>query len=190
MKKISMFKKSLVFATVIVALGASTAFAMHHNSKMDKPMYRTQNKQMLMQHKKYKVSPVATLAKLVNKPIKAVVKELRMEYLDSYQYAKMHGVLNKYKVERMFVAKENVKRAVATGRISSFESKKVLDKINDNIVQEKPEMTAVYCKMKPMKMKKMDKNKDMKMKDNKNEGRYYDFKYHDNFGANVMNMDE
>lgn len=230
MEKISMLKKSLVFATVIIALGASTAFAAHHNNMqnnptmhMNKTSYMSSDKQMLMHHNRYKTSPTMTLSKLSNMPVKAIIKECKMEYLDSYQFAEKHGFLNKYKVERMMIAKENVQMAVDKEKLDILDSKKVLDKINDNIAQEKPEMTAVYCNMKPTKiahhkgmqnmdnmndmhgtkdmdgmhnMKNMDGTKDMdsmqnmKNMKNKDEGRYFDFKYHDNFGANVMNMDE
>lgn len=207
MKKISMLKKSLVFASVIIALGATTAFAAHHPNMQNS--HNTMNKQMLMHHNNYKTSPTMTLAKLANKPVESVIKECKMHYLDSYQYAEKHGFLMRYKVERMMVAKENVKRAVDNGRLDNMKSKKVLAKINYNISNEKPELTAVYCKMlmkKPMKqgshpnmkkdMKQNMMHKDMMhqaMKKNmmhQNEGRYFDFKYHDNFGANVINIDE
>lgn len=200
MEKNSMLKRSLVVATMIVALGASTAFAAYHknmqnntNMHMNKTTYMSSNKQMLMHHNNYKTSPTMTLSKLSNMPMKTIIEECKMDYLDSYQYARKHGFLNKYKVERMMIAKENVNRAVSSGRLDSMKSKKVLAKINSNIAKEKPEMTAVYCKMKPMKKthtKNMKNMKNMQSMQEKNEGRYYDFKYHDNFGANVMNMDE
>lgn len=152
MKTTSTLKRALVIGTTIVALGAATAFAATNNSQMNNKNNNSGNQKHMKQGMKQgpkalyrdsKVAPMQTLAKLLGEYPKEIREDAHKDFSDVYQYAQKKGVLNKYKAERVILAKENIQKAVDHKKITKEEGSKILKKVQYNITHEKPEAMGI-----------------------------------------------
>lgn len=149
MKTTLNFKKVLLISSAIVALGASTAFASTGNSHMNNKYNDNSKNHKQMQkapkalYHNSKISPVQTLAKILKEYPQKIQKDAHKDFSDVYQYAQKRGVLNKYKAERIMLAKDNIQRAVDQKKINKDLGNKVLKKVQYNINHEKPESMGI-----------------------------------------------
>ena len=118
MKTTLNLKRSLLIGFAIVALGASTAFAATNNSHMNnKNDHNSKTHKQLQQgpkalYRDSKISPVQTLAKLLGEYPQTIKADAHKDFSDVYQYAQKKGVLNKYKAERIMLAKDNIQKCI------------------------------------------------------------------------------
>lgn len=149
MKTTITLKRTLLIGATILALGAGTAFAATNNSQQNNKNSNNCTNQRNMSQKSNvlqrdgKVPAIQSLAKILGEDPQTIQKNVHQDFSDIYQYAKKKGVLNKYKAERLLLAKEHVQKAVDNERFTKEEGAKALTRIQYNINNEKPEKMGI-----------------------------------------------